>query len=70
MLQVALALIDARLVAVVWPPSRFGHLFRPTQVVKDTSTPEKNSAYRLAMAELERQRWRSTRITPNQTSKE
>ncbi|KAF9075960.1 LexA/Signal peptidase [Rhodocollybia butyracea] len=66
---VSLALIESRLVAVVWPPSRFGHLSRPSQVERDTSTPSENSAYRMAMAELERQRWRSARVTSNQTSR-
>ncbi|KAJ3937323.1 MAG: peptidase S24/S26A/S26B/S26C [Lentinula lateritia] len=60
---VPLSLIESRLVAVVWPPSRFGHLYRPTSVDQDTSTPHKHSAYRLAMAELERQRWRNNRVT-------
>ncbi|KAJ4467553.1 peptidase S24/S26A/S26B/S26C [Lentinula aciculospora] len=60
---VPLALIESRLVTVVWPPSRFGNLFRPIQIDKDTSTPHKHSAYRLAMAELDRQRWRNARVT-------
>ncbi|KAJ3736501.1 LexA signal peptidase [Lentinula guzmanii] len=59
---VPLSLIESRLVAVVWPPSRFGHQFQPTIVDKDISNPNKHSAYRLAMAELERQRWRTTRV--------
>ncbi|KAJ3723101.1 peptidase S24/S26A/S26B/S26C [Lentinula raphanica] len=62
---VPLALIESRLISVVWPPSRFGHLFRsqPTPSKKNISTPQEHSAYQLAMAELDRQRWRSTRVT-------
>ncbi|KIK65383.1 hypothetical protein GYMLUDRAFT_219363 [Collybiopsis luxurians FD-317 M1] len=62
---VPLALIDSRLVTVIWPPSRFGHLFRPSQVDNDISTPQKKSAHRMAMAELDRQRWRNNRVTTN-----
>ncbi|KAK7470787.1 hypothetical protein VKT23_002205 [Stygiomarasmius scandens] len=58
---VPLALIDSRLVFVVWPPNRFGHLLN-TSTPPVTTESKDRSAYRLAMAELERERWRSSRV--------
>ncbi|KAF5393648.1 hypothetical protein D9757_000133 [Collybiopsis confluens] len=62
---VPLALIESRLIAVVWPPPRFGYLFRGDN--DGISKPKRNSVrYRTAMAELDRQRWRNNRVTPDQ----
>ncbi|THV08687.1 LexA signal peptidase [Dendrothele bispora CBS 962.96] len=59
--SVPLALIDSRLVLVVWPLNRFGHLLNKPMQPRNVESGNR-SDYRLAMAELERERWRNSRV--------
>ncbi|KZT66011.1 LexA/Signal peptidase [Daedalea quercina L-15889] len=62
---VPLALIDSKLVWIVWPKQRFGPLLAPSE--PDPRAP-RGPSWRVEKAAMERAQWRHSRVTASQHS--
>ncbi|OSD04357.1 LexA/Signal peptidase [Trametes coccinea BRFM310] len=58
---VPLGLVQSRLACILWPPDRMGALGKPSVVRRDA--PVGSPEWRKGKAELEREKWRNSRVT-------
>ena len=65
--KVPLALIDAKLAFIVWPPSRFGPLRSPSSGL-GTSIPLNSPAWKERHNDIAREQWRTARVRTAQQS--